>query len=620
MTPPVQKKQKLDNATNLDWFNAIEKWIALGYDENSTLMRKTVFLGSEISGPNIRNCKNHRNLFPKKLKQFKEGRLEQTNAIRQRQRKYIEIEKKLVNYIHARRRSYTQDKCGLSWIRMKTKCLQWAQKYEGMDDFSCSNNWIHKVLVRNCLMKVNLHGEGNEMTPEREAEVMTPWLSNFHEFLSSKGITSECLYNADQSGLYYQKLPNTLYVSKEEKKKIRGTKQMKDKQRITLMICTSASGSKLPICVVGKSEMPKCFKDNHVPLPYTNQTNAWFDRNVTRWWIQNVLLRFHDKTHGRGTPCCILLDNCSAHKLTDQEFERLEGRNVFVKFFPPNVTSKRQPADMGIIASIKVGYKVLMLNQLLDLFDEDGGYELAVERRKKQKPGCKGLAFGGKATVLDAIKILDSIWRKDSTYAKKDGIRRCWRKADILPSSWNADINNDVGSASLPECDKKLSEEDCSVLCNLMKSIQLKAKVEKLDTSRSGANCFENSFVCDPDAIYMPPTSWIDMATNWIDIEEDPDIIEDEIEEVIDELEVIDLNENLTDNNESMNNDTVSQKVTKRVALDCIDKLKDYCEQNKMNKDSVNKIQSFEKDLMKMRFERSNVQKSIMSYTNETEH
>ena len=119
----------------------------------------------------------------------------------------------------------------------------------------------------------------------------------------------------------------------------------------------------------------------------------------------------------------------------------------------------------------------------------------------------------------------------------------------------------------------------------------------------------------------MPPTSWIDMATNWIDIEEDPDIIEDEIEEVIDELEVtIDLNENLTDNNESMYNDTVSQKVTKRVALDCIDKLKDYCEQNKMNKDSVNKIQSFEKDLMKMRFERSNVQKSIMSYTNETEH
>ena len=51
--------------------------------------------------------------------------------------------------------------------------------------------------------------------------------------------------------------------------------------------------------------------------------------------------------------------------------------------------SKRQPADMGMIVSMEVGYKTLILNQLLDLFDEEGGFEISGERRKRQRDRCK---------------------------------------------------------------------------------------------------------------------------------------------------------------------------------------------------------------------------------------
>ena len=74
-------------------------------------------------------------------------------------------------------------------------------------------------------------------------------------------------------------------------------------------------------------------------------------------------------------------DNCSVHKLSDEEFDVLEIRNAFVRFLPPNITNKRQPDNMGMIASLKVGYKTLMINQLLDLFDEEGGFKLSGERR-----------------------------------------------------------------------------------------------------------------------------------------------------------------------------------------------------------------------------------------------
>ena len=72
---------------------------------------------------------------------------------------------------------------------------------------------------------------------------------------------------------------------------------------------------------------------------------------------------------------------------------------------------------MGMISSLKVGYKTLVLKQLLDLFDEEGGFELEGEIRKRGSAGCKGLYFGGKTTVLDAMKTLHVIWSNNVKYA-----------------------------------------------------------------------------------------------------------------------------------------------------------------------------------------------------------
>jgi len=75
--------------------------------------------------------------------------------------------------------------------------------------------------------------------------------------------------------------------------------------------------------------------------------------------------------------------------------------HLTIKFLPPNVTSQHQPADMGMIAAaLKVGYKSLYLRNLLDIFDAPGGYEHAAKERAKQRPGMKGITFGGKPTYL----------------------------------------------------------------------------------------------------------------------------------------------------------------------------------------------------------------------------
>ena len=78
---------------------------------------------------------------------------------------------------------------------------------------------------------------------------------------------------------------------------------------------------------------------------------------------------------------------------------------------------------MSMIASIKVGYKVTLLYQLLTIFDIEGRYIRAYAEMKNQKIGCRGIDFCWKHHSLYAIKILKPIREGDEgKYAKVDGI------------------------------------------------------------------------------------------------------------------------------------------------------------------------------------------------------
>ena len=107
-----------------------------------------------------------------------------------------------------------------------------------------------------------------------------------------------------------------------------------------------------------------------------------------------------------------LLDNYSAHTISDEEKSKLP-KWIFVFFLPPNVTNKHQPADMGMIFSIKVGYKVTLLDQILSIFDIGGGYLRVYDERKKQKRVLQGVEFFGKPHFVDAMRVMKPIWEYD---------------------------------------------------------------------------------------------------------------------------------------------------------------------------------------------------------------
>jgi hypothetical protein len=193
------------------------------------------------------------------------------------------------------------------------------------------------------------------------------------------------------------------------------------------MVSSSAAGAKLPLFMVGTAKQPLCFKhlchNGQPPMGYIHQANAWFTQEITIHWINKILWPWHKRNF--GDVCCILvLGNCRAH--TDLN-KALYPNKVIILFFPPNCTSFLQPADMVMIAGMKVGNKVSMLRKLLAICEDEELYDEALIAGKKTLKGCNSLSFCSKAQLLDAMLILHSIWSGGiNKYYLDVSIKCCW--------------------------------------------------------------------------------------------------------------------------------------------------------------------------------------------------
>lgn len=148
--------------------------------------------------------------------------------------------------------------------------------------------------------------------------------------------------------------------------------------------------------------------------------------------------------------------------------------------------------------------------------------------RSRQRLGCKGLQYGGKATLLNAMQIIKDIWDADAKYARSADILRCWRKANILPIGWEVDIENAVGRASVPDKDKTLSDADCEELCLLFKRVHASAQSVSVEVA-DGTNALTGSFAEDP--VPFARNDRREMVNMWAFVEDDPVVVDAEVDD-----------------------------------------------------------------------------------------
>ncbi|UYV79516.1 TIGD1 [Cordylochernes scorpioides] len=228
-----------------------------------------------------------------------------------------------------------------------TKQLPSSSSTEKKPNFLASHGWFERFKIRHSLHSLKLKGE----LASGDVDAAQEYPANFAEIINDNSYTPDQVFNADESGLFWKKMPERTYVSKFYKS-ASGHKAAKD--RITILFCSNASGDYImkPL-VINKSKMPRAFKGvniNNLPVYWRANKKAWVTAAMFTEWFHEFFIPDAKKyLSSKGLPFKVLLliDNAPGHP------QDLEYENVKVKFLPKNTTSLLQPLDQGIISTFK---------------------------------------------------------------------------------------------------------------------------------------------------------------------------------------------------------------------------------------------------------------------------
>ena len=219
--------------------------------------------------------------------------------------------------------------------------------------FSASNGWLCRFLKRKNVRHVRLTGESHS-ADELAAQ-------NFPQIL--RGIIDEseydpeCVYNMDECGLQYKKMPRCTYIAKSCKQ-ARGRKIIKS--RVTVLFCVNQTGShKLKPLLVHTAKHPRCYRHlsdmKDVPVHWRSSQKAWVNSEITRDWFMNCFIpevKRKCKREKRQFKILLTMDQCPAHPDYLDDLHPC----VEVVFLPKNTTSLLQPLDQEIISNDKAKY------------------------------------------------------------------------------------------------------------------------------------------------------------------------------------------------------------------------------------------------------------------------
>lgn len=228
------------------------------------------------------------------------------------------------------------------------------------DNFMASEGWFYAWKKRHGIRYISVSGEklcGN-------LEAVADFRKEFLKIVEDENLTPEQIYNFDETGINWKRLPAKTLVTNDEKS---ASGYKLNKERITVGLCSNASGThKLPPFMIGKYEKPRAFKNlnlKSLPVYYTHQRSAWMNCFLFKTWIENEFapkVKIYLTTLNLPMKAVLVLDNAPTHYINTE----IDGLKIL--FLPPNVTSLVQPMDQGVIAALKRKYRRRFMGQLLD--------------------------------------------------------------------------------------------------------------------------------------------------------------------------------------------------------------------------------------------------------------
>lgn len=300
-------------------------------------------------------------------------------------------------------------------------------------NFNASKGWFENFKKRHSLHNLKLQGE----SASADIDAAKSYPATFLKIVKDKGYTPQQVFNADETGLFWKKMPNRTFLSEEEKT-APGYKSAKD--RLTLLLASNAMGD---CCIkpllVYKSLNPRALKNKNkeqLPVFWRSNKRAWVTSDIFMDWFHNCFIpevKSYLASKNLAFKVLLILDNAPGHpadKLINAD------PNVQVEFLPPNTTSLLQPLDQGIIAAYKAYYTRRTYKKIFESMENDS----TVDLKKCWK----------NYTIADClINIKESL-----NELKQTTLNACWKNL------WPEAVAND---AKIPEIQEQT--KDIALLC-----------------------------------------------------------------------------------------------------------------------------------------------------------
>ena len=161
------------------------------------------------------------------------------------------------------------------------------------------------------------------------------------------------IFNMDETPIYFEMVSNKT-IEKIGEKTVTIVTHGSERTRISLLLCISASGEKLPPLLVfkGKSDGNKIkkLKENEYvkkkKIFVECQENSWADNNIFMIWLNNVFFR-HKLEQENSAKKILIMDRATTHY--DKNLSKLfKDNNSSFILIPPGLTRYIQPLDVSI--------------------------------------------------------------------------------------------------------------------------------------------------------------------------------------------------------------------------------------------------------------------------------
>nr|XP_032525925.1 zinc finger and BTB domain-containing protein 11-like [Danaus plexippus plexippus] len=283
------------------------------------------------------------------------------------------------------------------------KELETVSSDEPKSKFVSSNGCFERFRKRFSLHSIQIQGE----RASADYESARNFKEELPKIIDEGEYTADQVYNADETGLYWKRMPKRTYLSENERS-AGGLKA--SKERITLLVCSNASGDHItkPM-LINRFLSPRAMKGidkTTLPVHWRANENAWVTADIFHDWFYNCFVpevENYSKTKNVSSKALLLIDDAPQHPVD------LVHPNVKVLFLPANTTSILQPLDQGVMKTIKSHY----IRRTLELISE----------KFECKPDMKLAEMWKDFSILKCVELICLSVRE----LKSSTLNACWK-------------------------------------------------------------------------------------------------------------------------------------------------------------------------------------------------